>query len=268
MIIIDGAAGEGGGQVLRTALALSLITGQPFRIDAIRGGRPRPGLMRQHITAIEAACAVGDGVCDGMAVGASSVTFTPGRRLRGGDHHFAVGTAGSTALVLQAVLLPLLRADRPSRLVIDGGTHARAAPPFDFIAATLVPLLRRMGAVITIHLVRPGFHPVGGGRIVVEIEPSPLRPLTLLDRGAFIEGTARAVVASLPATIAARELAAARRELADWPEDAFQAEEQTAEQGRAMCCCCGRLSSMSPKSSAVSVGLGCRRNRSASRRDG
>src|SRR3954471_4678945 len=99
MLTIDGSQGEGGGQILRSALALALITGTPFRIDNIRAGRPRPGLMRQHLTAVEAAAAVSDAETDGAAVGARSLFFRPGR-VRGGDYRFSVGTAGSTTLVL------------------------------------------------------------------------------------------------------------------------------------------------------------------------
>ena len=220
MIVIDGAEGEGGGQVLRNALALSLVTGQPFRIDNIRGGRAKPGLMRQHVTAIEAACAVGDAECDGLAVGASTVSFRPGR-VRPGEHRFAVGTAGSTGLVLQAVLAPLMLADAPSRLVIDGGTHASQAPPFEFIAGTLLPLLARMGPKLCARLVRPGFYPVGGGRIEVDIEPAPLSPVEFVDRGPLVSVSARAAVAALPRAIADREIASARAELPDWPEESF-----------------------------------------------
>src|SRR5919107_1809400 len=144
MIIIDGSEGEGGGQVLRTALALSLVTGQPFRIEKIRANRSRPGVMRQHVTAVEAACGVGALECEELAIGASTLSFTPGK-VKPGDHHFAVGTAGSTGLVLQTVLMPLALADAPSRLVLEGGTHNIHAPPFDFIARTFLPILERMG---------------------------------------------------------------------------------------------------------------------------
>src|SRR5690349_2546712 len=127
MIVIDGSEGEGGGQVVRNALALSLVTGQPCRIANIRGGRDKPGLMRQHLTAVEAACAVGQAECEGAAVGSGEIEFRPGR-VKAGDYRFAVGTAGSTGLVLQTILMPLLSADRPSHLVLEGGTHNMMAP--------------------------------------------------------------------------------------------------------------------------------------------
>src|SRR5689334_6644835 len=122
MIVIDGAAGEGGGQVLRTSLALAMITGQPFRMERIRAGRRKPGLMRQHLTAVMAAMQVCGGTAIGAEPGSTTLEFVPGR-IRGGDYSFAVGTAGSTILVLQTILLPLLRAGESSRLVLEGGTH-------------------------------------------------------------------------------------------------------------------------------------------------
>src|SRR6187431_1560563 len=118
MIHIEGSQGEGGGQILRSALALSLVTGTPFRIDNIRAGRPRPGLMRQHLTAVQAAATVGGAEVDGAAVGSRSVFFRPGRA-RGGDYHFSVGTAGSATLVLQTVLPALITASEPSTLVLE-----------------------------------------------------------------------------------------------------------------------------------------------------
>ena len=137
MLVLDGSQGEGGGQILRSALALSLVTGTPFRIDNIRAGRPRPGLMRQHLTARARRRPPSAAPrSTGAEVGARSVFFRPGR-VRGGDYRFAVGTAGSTTLVLQTVLPALLTAAEPSTLVLEGGTHNPASPPFDFLAARL-----------------------------------------------------------------------------------------------------------------------------------
>ncbi len=219
MIEIDGAEGEGGGQVLRTALALSLATGQPFRIRNIRAGRTKSGLMRQHVTAVEAACAIGGGHCDGLAVGTSSLEFQPGR-VRPGEYRFAVGTAGSVGLVLQAILPPLLLADGPSRLVLEGGTHNPHAPPFDFLDRSLFPLLGRMGARVTAQLLRYGFYPAGGGRIEIEVTSAPLAPVELTDRGPLLETQARALISALPGEIAAREIASVQAVL-DWPPEYF-----------------------------------------------
>ena len=230
MILIDGSEGEGGGQVLRTALALSLVTGRPFRIENIRGKRTKPGLMRQHLTAVEAACLIGGAACEEAAIGASSLTFQPGKVVPG-DHHFAVGTAGSTSLVLQTVLPALMLADGRSRLTLEGGTHNVHAPPFDFIDRVFLPIVNRMGPHVTARLVQPGFYPAGGGRIEVEIEPaSVLRPVELVERGALRRVEAQAVVAALPFDIARRELDAAARVI-DWDADAFHVRQWPERRG-------------------------------------
>jgi RNA 3'-terminal phosphate cyclase (ATP) len=229
MILIDGAEGEGGGQVVRYGCALSLITGEPFRVTRIRGGRAKPGLMRQHVTAVEAACAIGGASCDGLAVGSSALTFRPGRVVPGA-YRFAVGTAGSTGLVLQTILLPLLLAPGPSSLVLEGGTHNMAAPPFEFLAKAFLPIVRRLGPKVEARLVRHGFYPRGGGRIEIDIAPAPLTPLDCIDRGALIGGTATALFAGLPFEIAERELRTARQAL-PWPEDAFTVRQLPAEEG-------------------------------------
>lgn len=229
MITIDGSEGEGGGQVVRNALALALVTGQPFRIANIRGGREKPGLMRQHLTAVEAACAIGNADCDGVAIGSTEIAFRPGQ-VRPGDYRFAVGTAGSTGLVLQTILMPLLTADGPSRLVLEGGTHNMMAPPFDFIERCFLPIVNVMGPRVEVRLVRHGFYPGGGGRIEVDIVPAPLVPIECLERGAAQSVSATALIAGLPFDIAKRELATARQCL-DWPEEAFAARELPEEVG-------------------------------------
>lgn len=208
MILIDGAAGEGGGQVLRTSLALSAITGQPFRIEGIRAGRRKPGLMRQHLTAVLATAEICGGTTVGAEPGSFMLEFTPGK-VRGGDYRFSIGTAGSTSLVLQTVLLPLLMATESSRLTLEGGTHNPHAPSFEFLDRAFLPLLARMGADIQIKLIRPGFYPAGGGCIEVTVQPQAvLTPLHLRDRGELRRGHAEALVVNLPASIGERELAA------------------------------------------------------------
>jgi len=230
MITIDGSEGEGGGQVLRYSAALSLLTGESFTIENIRGGREKPGMMRQHVTALEAACAIGNAEASGLAVGSDTLTFRPGS-VSSGEYNFAVGTAGSTGLVLQTILVPLMLADGPSRVVIEGGTHAMAAPPFEFTAHTLLPLIARMGPKVTATMERHGFYPRGGGRIVVEFKPSPLHPITCLDRGALKACKAEALVAGVPFDVADRELKSMQKILTDWPEDAFAPRQLPADQG-------------------------------------
>lgn len=229
MIEIDGSEGEGGGQVVRNACALSLVTGTPFRIIKIRGGREKPGLMRQHVTAIEAACTVGSATCEGLTVGSSEIVFRPGR-IVAGEYTFAVGTAGSTGLVLQTLLMPLVLADQPSRLVLEGGTHNMLAPPFDFIVKSFLPIINRMGPTVTARLVRPGFYPRGGGRIEVDVTPAPLRAIECVSRGAIVDRSALAMFAAIPPGVADREIATARK-LLGWPDETFAVRELPESQG-------------------------------------
>lgn len=230
MIIINGSEGEGGGQVLRNACALSLVTGEPFTIENIRGGRDQPGLMRQHLTAIEAACTIGGAQCEGLELGSSRITFRPGS-VSGGDYRFAVGTAGSTALVLQTVLVPLALAGKPSHIAIEGGTHASMAPPFDFIEKCFLPIFARMGPQVGMRIKRHGFFPRGGGRIEVDITPAPLRRIECTDRGARIARSGSVLFASLDDKIASRISKAAKKNLPDWTEDAIVLRELPADQG-------------------------------------
>jgi len=211
-ITIDGSAGEGGGQILRTALALSLVSGRPFRVRNIRAGRAKPGLLRQHLTAVQAAAAIGGARVTGAELGSQVLSFEPST-IQGGTYSFAVGTAGSATLVCQAILPALLCGREPSRVTIAGGTHNPAAPPFDFLAKTFLPLLRRMGARIEARLEAYGFYPAGGGRFTIEIEPCPaFAELTLLTRG-DAHMYAKAIVSGLPEEIGKRELTVVRERL-------------------------------------------------------
>ena len=224
ILVINGSHGEGGGQILRSSLALSLVTGTPFRLTDIRAGRSKPGLMRQHLTAVQAAAAIGGAEVEGAVVGSQEITFHPGR-VEGGDYTFAIGTAGSATLVLQTILPALLTAKERSTLVLEGGTHNPFAPPFDYIGRVFLPVLRRMGARIDISLERYGFYPAGGGRFTAHIEPvERLQPLYISERGRAVKRTVRAVVAHLPASIAQRELAIVKAKF-PWPEESFLIEE-------------------------------------------
>ena len=206
MIRIDGSQGEGGGQMLRTALSLSLVTGQPFRIENIRAKRERPGLLRQHLTAVQAAIEVGNANAEGAALGSKVLAFSPGK-VRPGNYRFAVGTAGSAMLVFQTVLPALMTASDSSRLTLEGGTHNTKAPPFDFLQRTFLPLLGRLGPKINIGLERYGFYPAGGGRFTAEITPSAAIASTqLTNRGEITHRRGVAIVANLPRHIAQREI--------------------------------------------------------------
>lgn len=224
MITIDGSFGEGGGQILRTSLALSLVTGQAFRIQNIRAGRSKPGLLRQHLTAVEAAAKVGDAVVDGAALGSKELVFKPGK-VRHGDYRFAVGTAGSATLVLQTVLPALIIGNQPSSLTLEGGTHNPHAPPFDFLDRAFLPLLNRMGPKISANVERAGFFPAGGGRFSVTINPvEKLASLALQSRGESKGRSARAIVSNLSSGVANRELKVVSEKLG-WPRECLHVEE-------------------------------------------
>ncbi|HEY8462256.1 MAG TPA: RNA 3'-terminal phosphate cyclase [Blastocatellia bacterium] len=233
MILIDGSFGEGGGQILRTALGLSLFTGQPFRIEKIRAGRRNPGLLRQHLAAVKAAANIGQAEAQGANIGSTQLTFTPGR-VTHGDYHFAVGTAGSATLVLQTILPALIISDdqeRQTHLTLEGGTHNPFAPPFDFLAKAFLPLLGRMGARIEARLERYGFYPAGGGRFEISITPvKRLEPIELNERGEILSRRATAIVAHLPRSIAERELGVVHKKLS-WPQDWLKAESVTNSPG-------------------------------------
>jgi RNA 3'-terminal phosphate cyclase (ATP) len=218
MVLIDGSLGEGGGQILRTSLSLSLVTGKPFRIEKIRANREKPGLLRQHLTAVQAAVEIGAGKVEGASLGSRALTFVPGK-VGAGDYRFAIGTAGSGTLVLQTILPALMTASGPSRVVIEGGTHNPAAPPFDFMEKSFLPLIGKMGPRVKIELDRYGFYPAGGGLFTVEITPCvTLTPLAIGERGEITDRRATALVANLPYHIARRELETMAK-LLGWGEE-------------------------------------------------
>jgi RNA 3'-terminal phosphate cyclase (ATP) len=222
MLEIDGSQGEGGGQVLRTALALSLVTGTPFRLSNLRARRKNPGLRRQHLAAVQAAARVGAARVEGAEEGSRRVVFEPGAVLAG-RYELDIGSAGSTTLVLQTVVPALLRAGGPSRVAVTGGTHNPLAPPWEFLEHVWLPLVNRLGAQAAGRLVRHGFYPAGGGRVEVEVEPAAaLTPFELLERGPVQAREARAIVSSLPVDVARRELGVVRERLG-WPPEALQA---------------------------------------------
>lgn len=223
-IEIDGAIGEGGGQILRSALALSLVTGASFEVRHVRAGRKKPGLLRQHLTALNAAAEVGNAAVEGGQLGSDRFSFSP-RGARPGRYRFSVGTAGSATLVLQTVLPALALAGSASEIVLEGGTHNPFAPSFDFLERAFLPLLNRMGPRVEAALERPGFYPAGGGRFRASVTPSPrLSGIDIPERGPIRSRRAVARVCNLAARIAERELDEVRRGLA-WPAECLDVEE-------------------------------------------
>ncbi len=210
---IDGSQGEGGGQILRTALALSMITGEPFRIENIRAGRKKPGLMRQHLTCVQAAKSISSAEVRGDKIGSQELEFVP-HTVRGGEYHFSVGTAGSTSLVFQAVLPALILASKPSTLTLEGGTHNPLAPPFSFIEKSFAPILQRMGPRLEMTIERFGFFPAGGGKVSIHIEPKKtLKPIDLLERGKLCLQLGESFLSHIDINIAERELNTIRKKM-------------------------------------------------------
>lgn len=206
MIRIDGSTGEGGGQMLRSALSLSLVTGKAFRMENIRAKREKPGLLRQHLTAVLAACEIASALVEGATLGSKTLTFTPGS-VRSGNYHFAIGTAGSGTLVFETILPALMTASGRSEITIEGGTHNMQAPPLDFLEKAFLPVINRLGPKIEIRLEKYGFYPAGGGRFIATIEPCErLSTIQLLERGEIERRSAVAIVANLPRSIAQREI--------------------------------------------------------------
>jgi RNA 3'-terminal phosphate cyclase (ATP) len=213
---IDGSRGEGGGQILRTSLALAIITGRKLRMKRIRAGRKKPGLQRQHIACVEAAARLSSAQVSPLEVGASELVFTPSTTdAWPSELHIDIGTAGSTTLVVQTILIPALLASHPVRAVITGGTHNPLAPPFEFLDRVFLPPLRAMGADVTLALEKHGFMPDGGGRVVMETKPSKLKRIELVEAGKIVARRATAICAKLPRHVGDRELAVAQERLAD-----------------------------------------------------
>jgi RNA 3'-terminal phosphate cyclase (ATP) len=235
---IDGSFGEGGGQILRTSLALSILTRRPLVMRNIRAGRAKPGLRRQHLTCVHAAAALCGAELSGDTVGSQHLAFTPGDASVSGELAFDIGTAGSTTLVLQTIVVPAIVAGRALRVTVDGGTHNPMAPPYEFLHRVFVPHLRAMGAQIELALDRYGF--ASGppseprrdrkqgkrdprafydrevkerGRIVMTVGPGALRPIEIVGGGDVTSRHAVSIIAGLPTHVADRELGVVRERL-------------------------------------------------------
>jgi len=252
---IDGSRGEGGGQILRTSLALAIVTNRKLRMKRIRTGRTRPGLQPQHLACVKAAARLCNGKASApgggeLEVGMQELELVPGAGMQA-EIEIDIGTAGSTTLLLQTILVPALASGQALRCVVTGGTHNPMAPPFEFLDRVFAPHLRAMGGNLTFTLEQHGFLPRGGGKIVLEITPSKLAPIEVMTAGPIVARRATAIVAGIPRHVAERELAMAEerldkpvceiREFAKLgPHNLFMAEVELASGVRELCTAHGR----------------------------
>jgi RNA 3'-terminal phosphate cyclase (ATP) len=205
LITIDGSYGEGGGQIIRTSLSLSAITGQPVEVVNVRARRTKPGLQPQHLTSVKAAASLCGAWTEGAEVGSTRFRFEPHSQVNAGNYRFDIGTAGATALVAQTALVPLALQDGSSKVAIIGGTHVPHAPVADYLAHVALPAFAMGGLSASVKYEKAGFFPKGGGQIVLEISPSHvLNPITMVERGKLRKLTAYIVACSLPEHVAAR----------------------------------------------------------------
>src|SRR4030042_2962008 len=209
MIEIDGSFGEGGGQVLRTSLSLSCLLNKPFRIFNIRKKRKKPGLMPQHLMGIRSLKLISNARVDGDSQGSTELLFAPGE-VKAGDYFFDIGTAGSTSLLLQAILPPLIFANNRSSLTLKGGTHVPLSPPFHYINKIFIPVMNKLGIKVKAAIESYGFYPKGGGKVHAEIKPiDEIAPVNYLERGEFKNVYGFSGVGNLPLSIAERQKNAA-----------------------------------------------------------
>jgi len=228
MITIDGSHGEGGGQIIRSALTLSAITGKAVEITNIRANRPKPGLAMQHLTAVKAVRSICRGMLTGAEVGSRTLSFEPGE-IVGGRYDFNIGTAGSVTLVAQTILPILLFAEKKSEVRITGGTHVMKSPGYDYFENVFLPAINLMGANVQSRLIRSGYYPAGGGEIEIKVVPSTLRGRKEWPKDEHVRGIIR--IANLPLSIAMREKKVL---LENNIEDVSIKEEQTASPGNAV----------------------------------
>lgn len=207
-IEIDASQGEGGGQIVRSSVALSMLTGVAVRLEKIRQRRTKPGLMRQHMTAVKAAASLCDARLEGATVGSDTLVFEPRREVEARDATFKIGTAGSTGLVFQTLLPALMCAEQACEITIHGGTHNPMAPSFDFLKAVFLPQLQAMGPHVELSCEAHGFYPAGGGVLRARIEPvarEAMKRYVMCDAGEEVSRRADVLSANLPSGIARRE---------------------------------------------------------------
>lgn len=221
MVEIDGGFGEGGGQILRTCLSLSLLLKKPFHIFDIRKNRKKPGLMPQHLTAVKSAAQISGARVSGAVQGSGELTFEPGKVLTG-KFFFDIGTAGSTSLLFQTLLLPLVHAGGSSVLELKGGTHVRMSPPFDYIKDVFLATLARLGIRTRSEIESYGFYPRGGGLVRFWIEPaSEILPADFTERGKLKEIRIISAVCGLPHSIAQRQIDSVLEIIGEYTVDIF-----------------------------------------------
>lgn len=223
---IDGNYGEGGGQILRTALALSCVLQREIEINNIRKGRKIPGLQAQHLTCVKAAQAISGAEVEGAVLQSQTLRFSP-KEIKGGNLFLDVGTAGSVCLVLQSIILPLSLTSAPSELKIKGGTHVPFSPPVTYFQKILFSMLSRLGLNFTIEIKKWGWYPKGGGEIICKVKPAErIEPLNLIERGRLLKLTGLSVVSNLPLSIAQRQKQEAEKIL---KENNFKLETEIAD---------------------------------------
>ncbi len=215
MIKIDGSFGEGGGQIIRTSLSLSILTSQTIEIFNIRAKRKKPGLQAQHLAAVKAAEKISQAKVSGAKIGSQILRFEP-QKIKSGKYEFDIGTAASTTLVAQTILPPLIFAKQPSEILIIGGTHNPLAPSFHYFSEVFLPMIKKIGIKIEAKLEKYGFYPRGGGRIRLFLEPTQkLEPKYFLKRGEILEISGLSIVANLPLEIAERQKQSLIKHLSD-----------------------------------------------------
>jgi RNA 3'-phosphate cyclase len=219
MLHIDGSTGEGGGQVLRSSLALAILTRQAVHLTSIRAGRAKPGLQPQHLESVKAAAQICGGQVHGAALNSQQLLFEPGE-VHGGRYWFEIGTAGATSLVLQTIFLPLAKAREGSTITITGGTHVPHSPCSHYLERQWLPVLQSSGFWARLTLERAGFYPQGGGEIQALIRPvEAIQPFHCLQRGKLLRIRGISAIANLDDSIARRQKLQALRRLEPICED-------------------------------------------------